>query len=157
MFKSSLTIAIPLYNEEASIKHLKSRLELLLAKSNSKIFFISELVANVYTLLFNIIGYYYYGLEGLGISFLVSYMLSLIQVFLIAKIKYDFSIGKNLMKIFIGQFSISILGFLCTYFMIRSNAFIVGILIILISCSYSLKELDNRVNVKQYFSKNEKR
>ena len=130
---------------------------ILLAKSNSKIFFISELVANVYTLLFNIIGYYYYGLEGLGISFLVSYMLSLIQVFLIAKIKYDFSIGKNLMKIFIGQFSISILGFLCTYFMIRSNAFIVGILIILISCSYSLKELDNRVNVKQYFSKNEKR
>ena len=130
---------------------------ILLAKSNSKMFFISELVANVYTLLFNIIGYYYYGLEGLGISFLVSYILSLIQVFLIAKVKYDFSIGKNLANIFIGQFIISILGFLCTYFMIRSNAFIFGILIIIISCSYSLKELDNRVNVKQYFSKNEKR
>lgn len=45
MFKSSLTIAIPLYNEEASIKYLKSRLDLLLADSNNinlKILFVDD-------------------------------------------------------------------------------------------------------------------
>ena len=45
MFKSSLTIAIPLYNEEASIIYLKSRLDLLLADSNNinlKILFVDD-------------------------------------------------------------------------------------------------------------------
>ena len=126
---------------------------ILLAKSNSKLFFISELVGNVYTLLFNILGYYYYGLEGLGISFLVSYIISLIQVFLIARIKYDFSVEKNLIKIFVFQFSIAISGFLITYFLSQPNVFIAGIFIIIFSCWYSLKELESRLNIKQFLSK----
>ncbi len=47
----------------------------LLAKGASRIYFRNELIANVYMLALNISGYYYFGLTGLGISFLISLFL----------------------------------------------------------------------------------
>ncbi len=130
---------------------------ILLAKSNSKVFFISELVTNIYTLAFNILGYYYYGLEGLGISFLISYVLSLIQVFLIAKIKYDFSFNNPFLKIFIIQFTMAILSFLLIYFVENSYLYFFGIILICLSSLFSYKELDYRIDFVQLFNKgNEK-
>ena len=126
---------------------------ILLAKSESKFFFLSELVANLYTLLFNVLGYYYYGLEGLGISFLVSYIISLIQVFLIANIRYEFTFSSSFIKVFIIQFSMVISSFLVIYLSPQPYVFIVGICIILFSCYYSYRELDNRVNFKEILSK----
>ena len=46
-----------------------------LARGDSKTFFWSEIIANSYMLLFNILGYKYFGLTGLGISFLFSYII----------------------------------------------------------------------------------
>lgn len=129
---------------------------ILLAKSNSRLFFFSELLANTYTLLFNIFGYYHYGLEGLGISFLVSYIISLIQVFLIAKIKYNFSLENGLIRIFSIQFFIAVLSFFIIYFLMKPYVFYVGIIMIIFSCYYSFKELDSRLNLKQFFEKSEK-
>ena len=46
MFNDSLTVAIPLYNESATIPYLKSRLDLMLEKSNHnnlKILFVEKL------------------------------------------------------------------------------------------------------------------
>src|SRR5690606_14510868 len=62
-----------------------------LAKGAGKLYFWNELLGSVYTLLISLSGYYYGGLTGLGIAFLVSYILYLIQVFFIAKVKYKFS------------------------------------------------------------------
>ena len=45
MFNDSLTVAIPLYNESATIPYLKSRLDLMLEKSNHnnlKILFVDD-------------------------------------------------------------------------------------------------------------------
>ena len=42
---------------------------IFLAKGASQLFFWSELIANINTLLLNLIGYYFWGLTGLGISF----------------------------------------------------------------------------------------
>ena len=56
-----------------------------LAKGAGKIFFWSELVASIYLLSFNILGYYFMGLTGLGLSFLISYFFVLVQVYVIAR------------------------------------------------------------------------
>jgi O-antigen/teichoic acid export membrane protein len=48
---------------------------LIIAKGDSKLFFYSELTVNIYTLGLNILGYQLKGLEGLGISFFVGYLL----------------------------------------------------------------------------------
>ena len=45
------------------------------AKGERKLLFWNELIANAYLLAFNIIGYHYWGLTGLGISFLIGYAL----------------------------------------------------------------------------------
>src|SRR5690606_21991377 len=56
---------------------------MFLASGNNKLFFINEFITNLYLLIFNLVGYYFLGLVGLGISFLIAYVIYLIQVFLI--------------------------------------------------------------------------
>ena len=58
---------------------------ILLAKGASKLFFWNELIATIYGLGLNVLGYYLMGLEGLGISFLISYLLYFIQVLVLAR------------------------------------------------------------------------
>lgn len=67
-----------------------------LARADSKLFFLNELFVNMYMLLFNIIGYTYYGLDGLGMSYLITYALYLAQVYLVTRVKFSFQIQKQL-------------------------------------------------------------
>ena len=46
---------------------------LFLAKGASKLFFWNELITNIYLLGLNLLGYYFMGLTGLGLSFLIAY------------------------------------------------------------------------------------
>jgi len=71
-----------------------------LAKGASKLFFWNELIVNIYILILNILGYHYWGLTGLGLSFLVGYFLYLVQVYIFAQLKYDFSYDRSFVRIF---------------------------------------------------------
>jgi O-antigen/teichoic acid export membrane protein len=122
---------------------------LLLAKGASKVFFWSEIVANAYLLLFNVLGYKYFGLEGLGISFLVSYILVLIQVFIITKIKYSFSFDKVFYKVTILQLLIGLLCFGLMKTLSSPWTYILGSILIIISMLYSLRELEKRIGLKE--------
>lgn len=121
---------------------------IFLSKSASKIFFWSELVSNVYLLLFNIIGYNYFGLTGLGVSFLFSYIISLIQVFFIAKFKYEFSFYHDFYKIFTLQLMLAVGCFIVGKVVGSPYSYLVGLLIISVSASFSYKELDKRLDMK---------
>jgi O-antigen/teichoic acid export membrane protein len=121
---------------------------IFLAKGASKLFFWSELVASSYMLLFNILGYKYFGLTGMGFSFLISYILVLIQVYFIAKIKYEFSFSSEFYKIFGIQLLLGITCFAITMFVSSFLAYIIGLPFILISTWYSFKELDKRMDLK---------
>ncbi|WP_460879730.1 oligosaccharide flippase family protein [Pontibacter rugosus] len=77
---------------------------IILANGSSKLFFWNELVVNIYMLLLNILGYYWGGLTGLGISFLASYILYTAQVYFLTKSVYGFRFSSNLYNIFIIQF-----------------------------------------------------
>ncbi len=121
---------------------------IFLAKGESKLFFWNELVTNVYLLLFNIIGYYYWGLEGLGVSFTITYILYLVQVFIIAKIKYNFLFTKNFSKIFIIQILLALVSFISVKLFSEIQTYIIGSILILISAWYSFKELDKRIDIK---------
>lgn len=89
---------------------------LLLAKGDSKAFFWNELIANVYLLIFNALGYYFGGLEGLGISFLIGYIIYSIQVYLFTKTKYDFRLNLGFIKIFILYIFLGIVSFLIAFY-----------------------------------------
>ncbi|WP_303317679.1 O-antigen translocase [Flavivirga abyssicola] len=126
---------------------------ILLAKGASTVFFWSELLANIYIVLFNLIGYNYLGLDGLGISFLVSYICSLIQIYFIANYKYKFTFNLVFYKIFSFQLILGIISFLIIKLTPTPWAYIIGLPFIFVSCWYSFKELDNRLNLKEIISK----
>ena len=125
---------------------------IFLAKGDSKLFFWNELITNIYLLALNIAGYYYWGLTGLGISFLIAYMLYLVQVFLVARIKYDFSFTPAFYKIFIPQLTLAFAGFLVVKLLGSPYSYSIGLLLILISAWFSFKELDKRLDVKGIFN-----
>lgn len=125
---------------------------LFLAKSDSKLFFWNELLANSYMLAFNIAGYYYAGLSGLGISFLATYLMYFLQVYIVTNRKYGFVINKELVRLFLIQFSIAVICFVVILFFKSVAAYIVGIILILISGLYSWQKLNEKIGIKQLIS-----
>jgi len=123
-----------------------------LAKGASKIFFWSELIANIYLLLFNIGGYYWFGLQGLGVSFLVSFIIVFFQVYLIAKIKYAFTFTQTFITIFGIQCLLGLLCFINIKIISTPYSYINGTIIIIISSLYSIYELNHRLNFRQLYS-----
>ncbi len=121
---------------------------ILLAKGASKLFFWNELIGNIYTLGLNLLGYHLFGLEGLGITFLISYVLYLLQVFLLSKYKYGFNFSPQFYKIFGIQLLLGMLCFAITMFVSTPLTYVLGLPFILISVWYSFKELDKRMDLK---------
>lgn len=119
---------------------------IFLAKGASKIFFINELIANLYILALNVIGYYYYGLSGLGISFLVGYILYLVQVIVVSNWLYDFNYIPKTLRLFAIQCiflgstlaAVSILEGIWQY--------LVGIIIALFCLIASLYQLQQKID-----------
>lgn len=122
---------------------------IFLAKSAGKLYFWNELAGSVYTLLISLLGYYYGGLTGLGIAFLISYILYLLQVYFIAKVKYQFSFSSSFIRIFVIQFLLAIAGFLVVNIISQPYTYFFGVLLIAISGWYSYKELESRIGVNE--------
>ncbi len=118
---------------------------LFLAKGIPKVFFWNELIANIYILAFNLIGYKYGGLTGLGVSFLFAYFIYFLQVYIISRKLYNFSFDKSLIRIFLLQFFIALLCFCIVKFLKGNFAYVLGSLLIIFSMCYSWIEMNKRV------------
>ena len=119
---------------------------LFLAKRDSKVYFWNELIPNFYTLIFNCIAYYIWGLEGLGISFLIAYIFYFIQVYIIAKKRYGFRMESNTVRLSLFQFIIAVFTFLLVS-IFESNiiTYGIGILLILLSSTLSIIQLNKKI------------
>ncbi len=126
---------------------------LFLAKGDSKVYFWNELIPNIYTLLINCVAYYIWGLEGMGISFLIAYFLYFIQVYLVAKKRYNFEFDTEIAKICFLQFLILAGVFACVYFLPPLYAYITGSALIVVSVVVSVKSFSSRVGLNGALSK----
>lgn len=120
---------------------------IIIAKSESRLFVCNEIIQNVYTLLFNLIGYHYGGLLGLGISFTLCQVIYFIQVYIIAVKKYNFSFSASFWLMYVLQMAIVLLS-LVIGITINDTLFryIAGSFLLVISGYYSLKGLNDRTN-----------
>lgn len=125
-----------------------------LAKGESRLFFWNELAGSLFALCLSVLGYHIAGLEGLGISFMVGYLLYLIQVYLIAKIKYGFSFNHSLARIFVIQFMLALLCFLVVNMVEEPYLYLPGVLLIGVSGWYSYRELEQRIGIKEIIQQN---
>lgn len=120
-----------------------------LAKGAGKLYFWNEFAGSIYMLSFGILGYKWWGLTGLGFSFLVSYIVYFTQVFTIVKVKYQFSFHSSFMVVFVIQFLLALLSFVVVILVKQPYAYLPGILLIAISGWYSFRELEKRIAVKE--------
>ncbi|MFD1316847.1 O-antigen translocase [Namhaeicola litoreus] len=133
---------------------------ILLAKGESKLFFINELIANIYGFCLNILGYHFYGLEGLGFGFFIGYIIYLFHMFILANRKYGFEYNSEFIKIFILQFIFGITCLITKKYFQLPYTYISGALIIFLSSWFSIYQLKNKVDFSsvfnQLFKKNNK-
>jgi O-antigen/teichoic acid export membrane protein len=125
---------------------------ILLAKGASKLFFWNELIYNIYSLVLNLLGYRFMGLTGLGLAFMVGYLLYLIQVFLVSKIKYSFAFDSSIIHIFAVQFLLAVSCFIMVKVLERPYSYIAGAGLIMISARLSYKELDQRLGIASIYT-----
>lgn len=124
-----------------------------LAKGDTTAFFWSELAAIIYTTTFNILGYMYWGLTGLGISFLIGYIVYLMQVWIIAGKRYHIFFQKEIYKVFGIQFSFSALCIVLVLLAPMTIRYILGSLFIVFSFYYSYQELNKRIDISGLIKK----
>jgi len=120
---------------------------LFIAKGHTKLFFYSEVSTNIYMLVIRVLGYLLGGLEGLGIGIVISSFIYFIQVYIIARIKYTFFFTTGFYKILGLQFILGILCFASIRLLEVPYSFIVGSILIIISFFFSIKALNQRLNL----------
>ena len=120
-----------------------------LSKGDTKLFFKNEFIFNVFYLTSNIITYKYFGLNGLGIAFILSNFFYLILVYLSAKNAYNFKIDNDYIIILFIHLSFVIFITSIDYFGLLNTtySFIVKIFILIISLFISLKSINSRSNI----------
>jgi len=126
---------------------------IIVAKGDNRLFFLSEFISSLFFLLFNIGAYALFGLMGVGIAFVLQYTLYLLAMILIAKKRYQITFSKEFIKLFLFQFLMSFLCFLIVIMKGYPLTYIVGGILFIVSAIYSLKELNNRMDLKSILSK----
>lgn len=121
---------------------------IFIAKGESKLFAFNELSVGIYSLLLSLLGYKIGGLQGLGISFALSYLLYMIQVYTIAKRKYLFTFSSSIIRIFLVQLCLISVCVLCVFLLPEHWKYIYGSIILIASTLYSIRELNNRIDLR---------
>lgn len=124
---------------------------LFVAKAESKLFMLNELAANMYYLIFSILGYMFFGLTGLGIAFAGGYVAYFIQVYLIAKFRYDFSFSSSFKQCYTVQLLLIVACLVMVLFLEDTMKYVLGSLIIVLSCYLGIKGLNERMDLLAVF------
>ena len=120
---------------------------LFVAKAESKLFIKVELSANLYYLIFSIIGYRMLGLTGLGIAFMMEYVVYFIQCYIIARKRYDFRFSSSFIKSYAIQLLLVIS---CLVIVLVFNGwlkYVLGCIIIAISSILGIKGLNEKMDL----------
>lgn len=120
----------------------------IIAKGDSKLFTKTAIGFNSVLLLLNVIGYYYWGLEGIGISLLVYFVIHYLGVHIITYYRYGFKMKAEFYPVFLICLLLSVGAFSATY--IEEVVFKYGVLVglIVISSLYSFRLLDTKIGFK---------
>lgn len=113
-----------------------------MAKGSSKLFFFNELATNLYLLFFNVLGYTYYGVTGLGYSFLLTYIIYFVQVYVITNWQYNFNFNKG----FLIAISLAVItSILCIFVVLKTQdvfKYLIGCILIASAIIYSIRQIN---------------
>ena len=121
-----------------------------LVQNDKMAFFLLEgLFGNLLLLSFNLVFYFFWGLQGLAISFVGMYLVYFIVIYFFTRFRYSYSMTKNVVKIF----SIMLLLLSSTLITISLFNSIFGqtfcVILSLLSMFYAYLELDKLIDLKE--------
>jgi O-antigen/teichoic acid export membrane protein len=126
------------------------------AKGDLKFFGIVEITSMIFSLGVNILGYHLWSLQGLGISFIINYLFSLILTYYFANRNYEFNFEFTTIKLFVISALLILFVFASAYFLGYPYTYILGSIVLLFSVGYSLVSLQTRVQFLSLVRKNYK-
>ena len=127
---------------------------LFVAKAESKLFLKLELSANIYNMVFSLIGYHFWGLTGLGIAFAMEYVVYFIQCYVIASKRYDFRFSNSFIKCYGIQLLLVIACLAIVMVFDGWKKYTFGSVLIAISCYLGLKGLNQRMDLLGFVKNN---
>lgn len=123
---------------------------LFIAKAESKLYIWVELSVNIYNLVFCVLGYKLLGLKGVGIAFALEYLVYFIQVYVIARKRYDFKFSNTFIKCYGTQLLLVIICLIVVLVLDGWMKYTIGATVIAISCLMSVKGLNQRMNLSGF-------
>lgn len=120
-----------------------------IAKNSKKIYFILEVVVvNIQNIILYTVSYYYFGLKGLAIGFVISYVLYFFEVTTISKLKFNITINVYNKLFYLISFIIVLT--LCIFsFSTSKYLLIISIVLTILVCLFSIWELNKKMELKQ--------
>lgn len=127
---------------------------ILIAKGDSKMFLKTAVGFNIISLILNVFGYYFYGLEGLGFSFLIYYVIHFLGLKLITQKRYGFYFEKDFYLTYLICIVMCVITFLLRYvpnlfvkYSLMSVMAILSVLFVLyhINLKMGLREIFNSI------------
>ena len=125
---------------------------ILIAKGDSKIFIKTALGFSTLSLILNVFGYYYYGLEGLGFSFLIYYLIHFFVVKLITKKRYGFYFDNDFHQTYLSCILLCIVTFLFGYIQHSILKYGLMSLMVVISLVFVLYQINKKMELKGIFN-----
>ncbi len=125
---------------------------ILIAKGDSKIFVKTAIGFNTLSLIMNILGYYFYGLEGLGFSFCLYFLFHFIGLKIITRNRYNFYFENDFYSIYLVCFLVCSAAFLIRYIEIPVLKYGLLSIIILFSFGFSWHQMNKKMNLNEIFT-----
>ena len=122
---------------------------ILIAKGDSVMFTKTAIGFNVLSFVLNVVGYYFYGLRGLGISFLVYSIFHFFALKVITKMSYNFYLDKKIRFTFSICFLLCIASFFVRYIELTILRSLLMGLLCIIAIAYFLYEINIEINLKE--------
>jgi O-antigen/teichoic acid export membrane protein len=120
----------------------------ILAKGDNKLFFWMETLGQFVLLVLTVGCYLLSDLEGIGIAYSLFYLFYFGAMYVVTKKRYEISFNRTYIKIFLFQFVLCSLCFFIVYLMGYPAAYFLGSLLFVVSGLYSLKMLNERMDLK---------
>lgn len=121
-----------------------------LAKSDMRQFIFNEILIKVINVPMYLLSYKYYGLEGMGVAYIINYFLYMLLVFVVSRKKFDFSFSldyKNQLFVFGILLALTFL----ILILLPNNkvlSYSISSICTITGLSYSLYKLNNKLNFK---------
>ncbi|RTY83531.1 hypothetical protein EKL97_04425 [Flavobacterium sp. LS1P28] len=125
---------------------------ILIAKGDSKMFMRTAVGFNSISLILNIFGYYYYGLEGLGFSFLLYYFIHFLGLKIITKKRYGFYFESDFYNTYLICILLCVATFLFRYLPNPILKYGLMSLMVVVSIVFVLFEMNKKTALKELFN-----